>query len=79
MYALSRRNDTNAQYWVKRNQGIVYFGIISSHVSTKSVQQIKSLLMIYNKNNSKFIRIKSEVYQIKRPNFGFICLRLSDI
>jgi hypothetical protein len=42
MYALSRRNDTNAQYWVKRNQGISYFGIISSHVSAKSTQQIKS-------------------------------------
>ena len=42
MYALSSRNYTNAQYWVKRNQGISYFGIISSHVSAKSVQQIKS-------------------------------------
>ena len=42
MYALSRRNYTNAQYWVKRNQGISYFEIISSHVSAKSVQQIKS-------------------------------------
>jgi hypothetical protein len=46
MYALSRRNDTNAQYWVKRNQGIAYFGIITSHVSTKSIQQIRDLSMI---------------------------------
>ena len=27
MYALSRRNDTNAQYWVKRNHGVAYFEI----------------------------------------------------
>ena len=43
MYALSRRNDTNAQYWVKRNQGIAYFEINCLHVSTKSVQQIRDL------------------------------------
>ena len=49
MYALSSRNDTNEQYWVKRNQGIRYFGMICSHVSTKSVQQIRDLLMIYKK------------------------------
>jgi hypothetical protein len=42
MYALSRRNYTNAQYWVKRNQGVSYFGIICLDVSAKSVQQIKS-------------------------------------
>jgi hypothetical protein len=43
MYALSRRNDTNAQYWIKRNHGISYFEIISLDVSTKSVQQIRDL------------------------------------
>jgi len=47
MYALSSRNYTNAQYWVRRNQDIVYFGKISSHVSAKSVQQIRDLLMNY--------------------------------
>ena len=29
-------HDTNVQYWVKRNQGIRYFGMIASHVSTKA-------------------------------------------
>ena len=29
-------HDMNAQYWVKRNQGISYFGMIASHVSTKA-------------------------------------------
>jgi hypothetical protein len=46
MYALSRRNDTNAQYWVKRNRGIAYFEINSLDVSTKSVQQFVRLSMI---------------------------------
>jgi hypothetical protein len=46
MYALSRRNDTNAQYWVNRNHGIAYFEINCLHVSTKSVQQIRDLSMI---------------------------------
>jgi hypothetical protein len=27
MYALSSRNYTNAQYWVKRKQGVAYFEI----------------------------------------------------
>ena len=42
-------HDMNAQYWVKRNQGISYFGMISLDFSTKSVQQIRDLLMIYKK------------------------------
>jgi hypothetical protein len=46
MYALSRRNYTNAQYWVKRNRGIAYFEINSLDVSTKSVQQFVRLSMI---------------------------------
>ena len=29
-------HDMNSQYWVKRNQGISYFGMISLHVSTKA-------------------------------------------